>query len=114
MYEQQTTAEITIIYPQRPGFIMEAHTLKQEIVYRFGLSVLLDEGKNDYFTVVLNGTIIHSKPIEGNVHIDYQEIINAVANHKNPLVLNPEVPSEPDDDADPDHLRWMNSVCSGE
>lgn len=113
MYEKQTTAEITIIYPQRPGFIMKAHNLKQELVYQYGFSVLLEEGRDELFTVVLNETVIYSKPMEKNVHIDHQQIINAAANYKKPPLSKPTVQLEADD-ADPDHLRWMNSVCSGE
>lgn len=93
---------------------MEAHNLKKEIVSRFGSSVMLEEGIDECFMVVLNGARIYSKPMAEDVHIDHQEIINAVGKHKKPLVLKTEVISNPDDETDPDHRRWMNSACSGE
>ena len=93
---------------------MQAHTLKQELVSRFGLSVLLEEGLDECFMVVLNGAIIYSKPMPENVRINHQKIINAVGKHKTPLVLKTEGISNPDVETDPDHLRWLNSACSGE
>lgn len=114
MCKKQTTAEITIFYPQRPGFIMEAHQLRQKFVSRFGLSVLLEEGEDECFTVVLNGTNIYSQPVAGTAHVDHQKIFNALGKYRRPLPFKPEVSSEPDDAPGPDHLRWMNSVCSGE
>lgn len=114
MCKKQTTTEITIFYPQRPGFIMEAHNLRQKFVSRFGLTVSLEEGGDDCFTVVLNGTNIYSQSMEGNVHIDHQKIFNVIGKFRKPLPLKPEISSESNNDPDPDHLRWLNSACSGE
>jgi len=74
----------------------------------------MEEGIDQRFTVVLNEARIYSKPMAEDVYTDHQKIINAVGKHKKPLVLKTEVVSDPNDDTDPDHLRWMNSACSGE
>jgi len=93
---------------------MEAYNLQQELSSQFGLSILLEERIDDCFSVVLNGTTLYKKETVNDSHIDHQKIISSVGRYTRPLVKNPEVQPAPDDNNDPDHLQWMNSVCSGE
>jgi len=93
---------------------MEAHNLQQQLASQFGLSVLLEEGLNESFTVVLNGATIYTNLTEAEPYIDHEKIISSIGAYKEPLEKKMEETSQPNDDNDPDHLRWMNSVCSGE
>lgn len=114
MCEKREKIKITIIYPRRPGFIMEAHKLQRQLASQFGLSVLLEERLDECFTVVLNGTTIYTNLTEDESYIDHKKIISSVCGYKNPLVKSLEETPQPDDNDDQDHLQWMNSVCSGE
>lgn len=114
MCEKQEKTEIIINYPRRPGFILKAHNLQQQLATHFGLYAVLEEHVDDCFTVDFNGTIIYSNSIEDNTHIDHTKIISAVGKYKKPLAMSPKVPPEPDTSDDPDHQSWKNSVCSGE
>jgi hypothetical protein len=114
MSKKQEKTKIIISYPRRPGFILKAHNLQQQLATHFGLSAVLEEHVDDCFTVDLNGTIIYSNSIEDNTHIDHTKIISAVGEYKKPLAMSPKVPPEPDTSDDPDHQSWINSVCSGE
>lgn len=93
---------------------MEAHNLQQQLISQFGLSVLLEERLDESFTVDLNGTTIYTNLTQAEPYIDHEKILNSVGAYKKPLGKKMEETSQPNDDNDQDHLRWMNSVCSGE
>jgi len=114
MSSEQDNTELTIRYPQRQGCILEAFKLKQHLVVRFDLAVEFEEQLVDYFTVILHGVVIYSKPVEKACLIDHQEIITEVGRYTKTIAFPHEAPPEPDDTDDPDHISWMNSVCSGE
>lgn len=114
MTEQQEKAFMVIRYPQRRGYILEAHNLQRQLTAIFDLSIEVEEHLDESFSILLNGSVIYSKPCDGTTGLDHKTIIKAIGNVKR----NPE-PSSPaqltDEEADdPDHLLWKNSVCSGE
>lgn len=114
MSDNEKKIEITILYPRRQGFILKAHNLQQELAAQFDLSVRLEEHIDQSFKVLLNGQTLYTNPTEDNSHIDHQKIISSLRVYKKPAKLKPKEPAQPDYNDDPDHLRWMNSVCSGE
>jgi len=78
MCKKQNKVEIIIIYPRRPGFIMKAYQLQQQLVSQFGLCVLLEERIDDCFKVAFNGTTIYEKTTEDNSNIDHKKIISLI------------------------------------
>jgi len=103
-----------ILYPPLKGCILEAYNLQQQLITSFGLSVGLEVQNENSFTLILEGKTIYSAPIEEKFHINHKKIINSVSKYRKPLVQFSEEPPEASDVDDEDHLRWMNSVCSGE
>ena len=114
MCNKQEEFVITIIYPRRPGFILKAYNLQQEIATHFGLSTEIEEQVEECFKVVLNSTVIYQNPTEVISHIDHNKIISSIGEQKQPLTRSDKEPPQPDDNDDPDHRQWMNSLCSGE
>ena len=64
---------------------MEAHNLQQQLASQFGLSVLLEEGLNESFTIVLNGATIYTNLTEAEPYIDHEKIISSIGAYKEPL-----------------------------
>lgn len=114
MYTEKENIEITIHYPRRQGYIMEAHTLSRHLDRTFGVSALLEEQQDDEFTVILNGKPIYSHVTEEDSGIDHQKILSSVGGYAKPLMMCHADTVPPDDNDDPDHIQWMNSFCSGE
>ena len=115
MCNKQEELVITIFYPRRPGFILKAHNLQQEIATHFGLSAEVEEQVEECFKVLLNSTVIYQNITEDISHIEHNKIISSIGEYKQPLATRSVTePPQPDDNDDPDHRQWMNSVCSGE
>ena len=115
MKEEQST--LTIYYPRRRGCILEAHTLQQRIRAIFNLSVAIEEHEKQSFALVLDGTAIFSDDFSDCTGIDHVTILGVISTHEKPLVKIGENASgdpEESNNSDPDHRRWLNSVCSGE
>jgi len=114
MNGEHKMAEIMILYPPLKGCILEAYNLQQQLITSFGLSVGLEVQIEKCFTLILKGKTIYSAPIEDKFHINHKKIIKSVSKYRTPLEQCSEEPPEASDIDDEDHLRWMNSVCSGE
>ena len=106
--------EITIGYPPLKGCILKAYNLQQLLDTSFGAIVELEEQVDEQLNVFLNGALIYSQPIDKNLHIDTEGIIRAVCGCNIALKQRPELEAEEEADNDPEHRRWLNSVCSGE
>ena len=108
---------LTIYYPRQRGCILEAHTLQRKITANFDLSVDSEEHEKQSFTLVLDGTAIFSEDISDCTVTDHAKILEMISAHAKPLGKIGQDASEDSDesnDSDPDHRRWMNSVCSGD
>jgi hypothetical protein len=113
--EEQST--LTIYYPRRQGCILEAHTLQQKIRANFDLSVAIEEHEAQSFALVLDGAAIFSDDISDCTGIDHATLLGLISAHEKPLAKigdSASEDSEESNDNDPDHRRWLNSVCSGE
>ena len=106
--------EITIGYPPLKGCILKAYNLQQLLGSSFGAIVELEEHVAEQLSVFLKGALIYSQPIDENLHIDTEGIIRAVCGCNIALKKRPEQETEGEADDDPEHRRWLNSVCSGE
>ena len=99
---------------QLKGCILKAYNLQQLLGASFGAAVELEERIGEQLSVSLNGAPIYSQSIDENLHIDTEGIIKAVCECNIALQETPELAAEGETDDDPEHRRWLNSVCSGE
>ena len=109
--------KLLICYPGRRGFIFEAHKLQQQISAAFNLAVEIEEHAEECLSLLLEGTLIYSEDSADSAAIAHAEILRAVSKHEQPLTTSGEAAAEisaPSANEDPDHRRWLNSVCSGE
>ena len=108
---------LTIYYPRQRGCILKAHTLQRKITANFDLSVDSEEHEKRSFTLVLDGAAIFSDDISDCTGIDHATLLGHISAHEKPLAKigdSASEDSEESNDNDPDHRRWLNSVCSGE
>lgn len=118
--ESDVTGEqvhLVIRYPQKRGFILEAHKLQQLVGEYFDLSVSAQEQGDASFTLSLAGETIYSESVPDCSRIHHYKLLEVISNHIDPLTRIPTEASETfdqDSDQDPEHRRWLNSVCSGE
>lgn len=112
MKEQK--AQLIIRYPGRKGFILETHTLQQRIMALFDLSVRVEEHADRTLDLILNDATIYSDSASEPSAIDHDRLFRAVSEYQKPLKQNAEVTRNSDDEGDPEHRQWLNSVCSGE
>ena len=112
--EEKTT--LLIRYPRRRGFILEAHKLQQQITAVFNLSAVVEEHAETSFALILDEATIFSEDISASAGIDHSVILEVVGAYLKPGAKISAAASEntDEDDNDPDHRRWLNSVCSGE
>lgn len=117
MPERQIKPAITIFYPGRPGYVLEAYKLQQRLSAQFGVLAVMLEGSDDLFKVVVNKDIIYAESIDltkDTSQISRTQILDSVSKYTKPFITGVTIPPEKDDSEDPDHIEWMNSVCSGE
>lgn len=114
MTEEHAQIQITVVYPPLKGCILKAYNLQQLLGASFGAAVELEERIGKQLSVSLNGAPIYSQSIAENLHIDTEAIIKAVCECNIALKETPELAAEGETDDDPEHRRWLNSVCSGE
>ena len=112
MKEQK--AQLIIRYPGRKGFILETHTLQQQIMALFDLSVRVEEHAGRNLDLILNDATIYSDSAPEPSEIDYDRLFRAVSEYQKPLKKRAEVIRNSDDEEDPEDRQWLNSVCSGE
>lgn len=109
--------KLLIRYPERRGFIFEAHKLQQQISAVFNLSVEIEEHSEESLSLILEGAPIYSEDIADSTGIAHRKILRVVSEHEQPLTnigkAAPEISDQSGDD-DPDHRQWLNSVCSGD
>jgi hypothetical protein len=109
--------KLLIRYPQRRGFILEAHKLQQQIRAHFNVSVEVEEHAEGSLSLLLEGAPIYSKYFADCARIPYDKILLAVSEYAQPLPKIGEAVGETDNESgvdDPDHRHWLNSVCSGD
>ena len=114
MREESALIQITVVYPPLKGCILKAYNLQQLLGASFGAAVELEERIGEQLSVSLNGAPIYSQSIDENLHIDTEGIIKTVCECNIALQETPELAAEGETDDDPEHRRWLNSVCSGE
>ena len=110
-------AHLVIRYPVKRGFILEAHTLQQLVGEYFDLSVSAEELAGDCFSLELSGETIYAEAIAESSQIPHHQLLELISTYLDPLKKIPAATSKPvalDGDQDPEHRRWLNSVCSGE
>ena len=110
-------ARLVIRYPPKRGFIFEAHTLQQLVGEYFDLSISTEEQADGCFSLDLSGETIYSELVAESSQLPHHKLLEIISTHLEPLKTIPTVASEPvdqDGDQDPEHSRWLNSVCSGE
>lgn len=111
---KEQIVEITIVYPSRRGFVMLAYEIQQKITEQVGKAVRLEEQQEGRFTVIINGKTVYDCFPSHPAEVDWAEIIKELARYNLPKIKVAQVVEDSNDSNDPDHLQWMNCVCSGE
>ncbi|MGI9536100.1 MAG: hypothetical protein ACR2PB_03455 [Desulfocapsaceae bacterium] len=114
MKKKHAQVEIAVIYPPLKGCILKAYKLQQLLGASFGAVVELEERIGEQLSVSLNGAPIYAQSIDENLRIDTEKIIKAVCECNVALQETAELEAEDEFDNDPEHRRWLNSVCSGD
>ncbi len=114
MTEEHAQVKLSVAYPPLKGCILKAYNLQQLLGASFEAAVELEERIGEQLSVSLNGVPIYLQSIDENLHIDTEGIIKAVCGCNIALKKVPELLAEDETDDDPEHRRWLNSVCSGE
>lgn len=111
---QEQIIKITLSYPSRQGFIMLAYEIQQKMAKLTSQPIRLKEQQEGHFTVTINGSIMYDcTPLQLS-EVDQAIIFEELSRYNLPKVTVTKVTNDSNDSNDPDHIEWMNCVCSGE
>lgn len=116
MFGTQGKTTIVIRYPQIRGSILKAYELQQMIGARFQATVELEAHTDNRLALILDEKTLYSQTVDEDVRIDHRKCFEALRRQQivehEPPVASPDPDRNEDDD--PDHRQWLNTVCSGE
>ena len=107
-------SDLIINYPERRGYILQAHQLKQLLTACFDIHVEVAAHNDDKLTLIYNEETIHEQAARKDVQINFNEIAAILCRYEQPICEIAEVISKMGGGRDHDEDQWFNSVCSGE
>ena len=107
-------SKLVINYPQRRGYILQAHKLNKVLAACFDINIEVAEQNNDRLTLSFNGETIYSEGAREDAQIDFNRIAELLCRYQKPVGEISKLISESTEGDEPGQDQWFNSVCSGE